>query len=129
MRQIDRLKKQYDAMQQATKKTGSVLYFEPLRKELNDCFGALKDVNPDKVFSNRRGMQGPPQPTDGTGDHEPQAGTSGNTDTNGEVSKPTVKKSKSNFIYMTEDRHILLSNVLLIKNIYCFLTHFINIFK
>ena len=43
-------------MVQASKKTGSVLYFEPLRLELNDCFGALKDVSPDMVFSNRKGL-------------------------------------------------------------------------
>ena len=44
-------------MTAAAKKTGSVLYFEPLRLELNDCFGALKDVTPDQVFSNRKGME------------------------------------------------------------------------
>ena len=55
--QIDRLKKRFDAMQAASKKTGSVLYFKPLRVELNDCFGALKDVSPDMVFSNRKGME------------------------------------------------------------------------
>ena len=44
-------------MQAASKKTGSVLYFEPLRVELNDCFGALKHVTPDKVFSNLEGIQ------------------------------------------------------------------------
>ena len=43
-------------MQTAAKKTGSVLYFEPLRVELNDCFRALKDVTPDAVYSNRRGL-------------------------------------------------------------------------
>ena len=44
-------------MTAAAKKTGSVLYFEPLRLKLNDCFGALKDVNPDQVFSNCKGME------------------------------------------------------------------------
>ena len=44
-------------MQAASKKTGSVPYFEPLRVELNDSFGALKDVSPDMVFSNRQGME------------------------------------------------------------------------
>ena len=43
-------------MVQAPKKTGSVFYFEPLCLELNDCFGALKDVSPDMVFSNRKGL-------------------------------------------------------------------------
>ena len=42
-------------MVDAGKKTGSSTYFEPLCKELNECFGALKDVNPDQLFSNRRG--------------------------------------------------------------------------
>ena len=31
-------------------------YFEPLRFELDDCFGALKNIQPDSVFSSRRGM-------------------------------------------------------------------------
>ena len=57
LKQIDRLKKRYDAMTAAAKKTGSVLYFKPLRLELNDCFGALKDVTPDQVFSNCKGME------------------------------------------------------------------------
>ena len=43
-------------MQAASKKTGSVFYFKPLRVELNDCFGVLKDVSPDQVYSNRKGM-------------------------------------------------------------------------
>ena len=57
MLQIDRLKKQFDAIQTASKKSGSVLYFEPLRVELNDCFRALKDVSPDMIFSNRKGIE------------------------------------------------------------------------
>ena len=44
-------------MQTAAKKMGSVLYFEPLRVELNNCFGALKDISPDQVYSNRKGME------------------------------------------------------------------------
>ena len=42
-------------MVDAGKKTGSSTYFEPLCKELNECFGALKDVNPDQLYSNRHG--------------------------------------------------------------------------
>ena len=53
--QIDRLKKRYDAMVDTGKKTGSSPYFEPLCKQLNECFGALKDVNPDQLFSSRCG--------------------------------------------------------------------------
>ena len=42
-------------MVDAGKKTGSSTYFEPLCKELNKCFGTLKDVNSDQLYSNRRG--------------------------------------------------------------------------
>ena len=40
-------------MHENAKKSGGLLLFEPLRIELNDCFGALKDVRPDAVFSSR----------------------------------------------------------------------------
>ena len=43
-------------MNDAASKTGGVLYFEPLRAELHDCFGAIKNVQPDSVFSSRQGM-------------------------------------------------------------------------
>ena len=35
---------------------GSGDYFEPMTYELTDCFGALKNIRPDSVFSNHRGM-------------------------------------------------------------------------
>ena len=54
--QIYLLQDKYDRMNEAHSKTGGVLYFEPLRYELNDCFGALKNVQPDSVFSSREGM-------------------------------------------------------------------------
>lgn len=57
LNKIIRLKKRYDAMQTAAKKTGSVLYFAPLRVELNNCFGALKDISPNQVYSNCKGME------------------------------------------------------------------------
>ena len=53
--QIDRLKKHYDTWQAASKKSGLVLYFEPLKIELNDCLGALKDITPDLLFINLPG--------------------------------------------------------------------------
>ena len=31
--------------------------FDPLRAELQDCFNALKEVNPDQVYSSRRGTE------------------------------------------------------------------------
>ena len=43
-------------MNDAATKTGGVLYFEPLRTELHDCFGAIKNVQPDSVFSSHQGM-------------------------------------------------------------------------
>ena len=40
-----------------SKKTGSVDVFDPLHAELQDCFNALKEVNPDQVYSSRRGTE------------------------------------------------------------------------
>ena len=54
--QIDRMKRRYDTMVKQDKKTGGCLYVEVLRHELNECFGALKDVTLDKVYSSRKGM-------------------------------------------------------------------------
>ena len=51
-------------MQEASKKSGSVLFFEPLRVELNDCFGALKDVRPEVVFGSRSGFKKPDRDDD-----------------------------------------------------------------
>ena len=81
-------------MQAASKKTGSVLYFEPLRQELNDCFGALKDVTPDQVFSNRRGNEKPHANADTNDD-----GANGDAQSN-EVTTTTSKKAKSKYIYI-----------------------------
>ena len=57
--QIDRLKKRFDAMTQAAKKTESVLYFEPLRCELQDGFGALKDVSPIRYLATEKAWRNP----------------------------------------------------------------------
>ena len=54
--QIDRMKRRYDTMVEQDKKSGGCLYVEVLRHELNECFGALKVVTPDKVYSSRKGM-------------------------------------------------------------------------
>ena len=54
--QIDCMKCQYDKMVEQDKKSGGCLYVKVLRRELNECFGALKDVTPDKVYSCRKGM-------------------------------------------------------------------------
>ena len=81
-------------MTQAAKKTGSVLYFEPLHRELQDCFSALKDVSPDQIFSNRKGMEIPPASEQNNeqkeGDAQPGTSTA-------EPSNSTsTKKPKSN---------------------------------
>ena len=97
--QIDHLKKRYDAMQTAAKKTGSVLYFEPLCVELNDCFGALKDVTPDAVYSNRRGLD-----ENRSSHDEEDMGASGDgagpsTSTHNEAVSASSKKKKSKSKY------------------------------
>ena len=43
-------------MNDAATKAGSVLYFEKLRAELHNCFGAIKNVQLDSVFSSYQGM-------------------------------------------------------------------------
>ena len=51
------MQNRFDKMNEAQGKTGGGGdYFEPLRYELNDCFGALKNIQPDSVFSSRQGM-------------------------------------------------------------------------
>ena len=86
--QVDCLKKRYDAMQAASKKSGSVLYFKPLRVELNNCFGALKDVTPDQVFSNRKGLE-----KNSSENNSESEQTSSNGD-DGETNKRKPRKSK-----------------------------------
>ena len=55
--QIDHLQARYDKMVAESKKSGNCFYWEPLRAELNDTFGVMKNVNPDSVFSNLKGLQ------------------------------------------------------------------------
>ena len=100
--QIEILKRRFDDMQDASKKSGSVLYFEPLRVELNDCFGALKDVRPDAVFSSRSGLkitkpdeadeEGTEGDTEANGDGQARA----NTSKDGNVETPKKKVAKCN---------------------------------
>ena len=79
-----------------SKKTGNCYYFEPLQHELNDTFRAMKNVTPDSVFSNLKGLQINPNSDktnseDETADDEPQLVTP-STSTSNEDPK---KKSKS----------------------------------
>ena len=86
-------------MQAALKKTGSVLYFEPLRVELNDCFGALKDVSPDMVFSNRKDMES--GSTDNTEGNVSNSNSNEVTTATSAVAEPSTsskkKPTKSNY--------------------------------
>ena len=56
-------------MVEESKKSGNAYYFEPLRNELNDTFGVMKNINPDSVFSNLKGLQVAPN-SDATNDDE-----------------------------------------------------------
>ena len=93
--QIYILQDQFDRMNEASSKTGGCLHFEPLRYELNDCFGALKNVQPDSVFSNRQGLIVHPNASDDDND---------DTETSADVSpgstasqkKEEKRKTKSN---------------------------------
>ena len=71
-------------------KTGSVLYFEPLRVELNDCFGSLKNITLDSVFSAWKGLI-------------EKSKTSQEVDESGETEKSEKRnrQSKSNFIIIS----------------------------
>ena len=67
--------------------------FDPLREELQDCFNALKEVNPDQVYSSRRGKElGNVNNNNNEECNKPQASTS--TDETPQKKKP---KSNSNF--------------------------------
>ena len=77
-----------------SKKTGNAYYFEPLRHELNDTFGVMKNITPDSVFSNIKGLQINPNSgssnadADEHGDKEPQLVTPQNHDESKEKKKP-----------------------------------------
>ena len=65
-------------MVEESKKTGNAYYFEPLHSDLNDTFGAMKNMTPDSVFSNLKGLQVNPnsdktnESEENAGDEEPQ---------------------------------------------------------
>ena len=79
-------------------KTGGVLYFEPLHFELNDCFGALKNVQPDSVFSNCSGMICHPNNSDNDDDDSNNTQSQATASSATEQKKEAKKKSKSNFL-------------------------------
>ena len=81
MYQIDNLQRRYDKMVDESKKSGNAYYFEPMRFELNDTFGVMKNINPDSVFSNLKGLQVAPN-SDANDDEEVELVTSPNKDDN-----------------------------------------------
>ena len=91
--QIYLLQDRFDKMTEAGSKTGGVLFFEPLRVELNDCFGALKNVQPDSVFSSRKGLL-VHKPDDGTGDED-----SNGAETASDEQAKNKRERKSTFIF------------------------------
>ena len=81
-------------MVDAGKKTGSSTYFEPPCKELNECFGALKDVNPDQLYSSRHGTHvGNPVELD----KETNVNNSNSDISQPSTSKKEQKKPRSNY--------------------------------
>ena len=101
--QIYLLQDKYDRMNEAQSKTGGVLYFEPLHYELNDCFGALKNVQPDSVFSSREGMIIHPSGNDEAGDvaHDDTENSQAvpSTDVKEKDKKKKTKSDYSNIFY------------------------------
>ena len=125
--QIDRMKRRYDTMIEQDKKSGGCLYVEMLRRELNECFGALKDVTPDKVYSCRKGMLSgatlaPESDESNTNTNnnsdDVEAGTSGVQSTS---SKEPKKKPKCN--YFCQHKFIYCSKLCLYCLIYFFLLY------
>ena len=103
--QIDRLKKRYDAWQMASKESGSVLYFEPLKIELHDCFGALKDVCPDLVYSNLKGSSSGRENSDGND----ESNTESNTETSDAQPSTSTATTSSKKTPKSNCHNILLS--------------------
>ena len=104
-------------MHEAQSKTGGVLYFEPLHYELNDCFGALKNVQPDSVFSSREGMIIHPSNSDDNDDNadeisllsESTASTSG-SDAKKKASKKNTKSNcLQNLFHLQNIKHLYIS--------------------
>ena len=77
-------------MVEESKKTGNCYHFEPLRQELNDTFGCMKNVTPDSVFSTLKGLQVKPN-SDSTESNE-----DGSEDETTLVSPSTSNTTNSN---------------------------------
>ena len=86
-----------------SKKTGNVFHFEPLRDELNDTFGVMKNVTPDSVFSNLKGLQVNPNSDSTEADEgaEEQTPPVEPSTSNTDDTKDKKKTAKSNEITST----------------------------
>ena len=82
-------------MIEESKKTGNCYHFEPLHQELNDTFGCMKNVTPDSVFSNLKGLQVKPN-SDTT--------STENTDDRPDEEMTLVTPSTSNTINNNDDK-------------------------
>ena len=107
--QITYLQGRYDRMVDESKKTGNAYYFEPLRHELNDTFGVMKNITPDSVFSNLKGLQVNPNSdnsndADETASEEPQLVTPQNNDDSKEKKKNS--KSMLKLLILSNSYHI-----------------------
>ena len=73
------------------KKTGGEYFFEPLRTELQDTFGALSHVSPDSVFSSISGHETNPN---SLSDDEDEI-INENAEANPPTTEPTPKADKA----------------------------------
>ena len=103
-----------------SKKSGNCYYFEPLHHELNDTFGAMKNVTPDSVFSNLKGLQINPNSDksnteEDNEDEEPQL-VAPSTSNSGEDVKKKTSKSMEELIslkyqqFVNNDKYSCLNN-------------------
>ena len=93
--QIYLLQDRYDKMNDAGTKTEGVLYFECLKAELHDCFGAIKNVQPDSVFSSRQGMIVHTPPDDaGDNSNDTESNEGANSTQDNEQPKSSKRKEK-----------------------------------
>ena len=98
--QIYLLQDHYDKMNDAGTKTGGVLYFEPLRAELHDCFSAIKNVQPDSVFSSQQGIivhTPPDEAGDNSNDTESNEGANSTQDNE----QPKSQRERKSMIFIS----------------------------
>ena len=97
--QIYLLQDRYDKMNDAATKTRGVLYFEPLTAELHDCFGTIKNVQPDSIFSSLQGMivhTPPDEAGDNSNDTESNEGANSTQDNE----QPKSQRERKSMIFI-----------------------------